>query len=88
MPAKRPPVRIHFKYNIDTGDIEEFIIDDNAPAASEDYHDKIAEAIASRLGHEPDISDAGPIRPGRQDVRTIEGEAVEEQKPETELETE
>lgn len=62
MDTKRPPVRIHFKYNIDTGDIEEFIIDDNAPAASEDYHDKIAKTIANELGHEPDIIDAGPVR--------------------------
>ncbi len=60
MDKKRPPVRIRFKYNIDTGEIEEFIIDDNAASASEEYHDKIARTVASRLGRNPDISDAGP----------------------------
>lgn len=59
---KRPPIRIRFKFNKDTGEIEEFIIDDNAPGASEEYHDKVARLIASRLGHEPEIADAGPVR--------------------------
>ncbi len=58
---KRPRVRIRFKYNTDTGEIEEFIIDDNAPAASEGYHNGVARAIASRLGSQPEIEDAGAI---------------------------
>ena len=62
MTNKRPPIRIRFKYNVDTGEIEEFIIDDNAAAASEAYHDKVARAIAGRLGHNPVIDDAGPVR--------------------------
>ena len=62
MSDKRPPVRIRFKYNVDTGDIEEFLIDDNAPSASEEYHDKVAERIAGRLGRHLDVVDAGPTR--------------------------
>lgn len=62
MSNKRPPIRIRFRYNVDTGEIEEFIIDDNAATASEAYHDKVARAIASRLGHNPVIDDAGPVR--------------------------
>jgi len=62
MPKDQPPIRVTFKYNIDTGDIEEFIIDDNAASASEDYHNKVADLIALRLGRNPEIKDAGPIR--------------------------
>ncbi len=58
---KRPAVRIRFQFNIDTGEIE-LIIDDNAPGRSEDYHDKVAEAIAGYLARHPEIQDAGPIR--------------------------
>jgi len=62
MSKKRPPFRIRFKYNIDTGDVEEFIIDDNARAASESYHDKVANQIASKLARNPDVLDAGMLR--------------------------
>jgi hypothetical protein len=55
----RPPVRIRFKYNVDTGEIEELLIDDNAPDRSEAYHDKVAGAIASYLARRRDIEDAG-----------------------------
>lgn len=59
---KRPPIRVSFKYNKDTGEIEEFIVDDNAPTASETLHNRIAEAISSRLGRRPEIEDAGNVR--------------------------
>ncbi len=62
MTEKRPPVRIWFKYNIDTGEIEDFIIDDDAITASEDYHKDIAKDISSLLGRNPKITDAGSIR--------------------------
>ncbi len=62
MSEKRPPVRIRFKYNIDTGEIEDFIIDDDAITASEDYHKDIAKDISSLLGRNPKITDAGSIR--------------------------
>ncbi|MDM8523558.1 hypothetical protein QUF80_09330 [Desulfococcaceae bacterium HSG8] len=58
---KRPRIRVRFKYNTDTGEIEEFIIDDNAPGASEAYHDGIARAIAARLSKHPEIEDAGNL---------------------------
>lgn len=61
MDKQRPRIRIQFKYNVDTGEIEEFIVDDNARAASEAFHDKVAKAVAGRLGRRPDIDDAGPI---------------------------
>ncbi len=90
MSNKRPPVRIRFKYNVDTGDIEEFIIDDNAAAASEAYHDKVARAIASRLGRESDIVDAGPVRLPQKPQPVMEfipeEQEKEEEKPGEELE--
>ncbi|MDX9954943.1 MAG: hypothetical protein RBT75_12640 [Anaerolineae bacterium] len=64
MNQTRPRVRIRFRYNIDTGEIEEFIIDDQAATASEAYHDKVAHALASRLSRDPAIEDAGPVRGG------------------------
>lgn len=57
----RPSVRIRFRFNIDTGDIE-FIIDDASPDRSEEYHNKVAHAIASFLDRQPEIKDAGAIR--------------------------
>lgn len=60
---KRPRIRIRFKYNRETGVIEDFIIDDNAPTASEEYHDQVAQAIAALLGRAPAIADAGPRQP-------------------------
>ena len=57
----RPPVRIRFRFNVDTGEIE-FIVDDNSPDRSEDYHDKVADAIASYLARHPEIENAGHTR--------------------------
>ncbi len=54
---QRPPVRVRFRYNVDSGEIEEFVVDDNAPDRSEDYHDKMAQAFAGRLGRHPDIEE-------------------------------
>jgi plasmid stabilization system protein ParE len=62
MPKKQPRVRIRFTYNKDTGEIEEFIIDDQAPSATEAYHDDVAHAIAGRLARAPEIEDAGTMR--------------------------
>jgi hypothetical protein len=59
--ATRPPIRIRLRFNIDTGDVE-FIIDDVSPDRSEDYHNRVAHAIASFLARNPDIGDAGAIR--------------------------
>ncbi len=61
-PSGRPAIRIRFKYNRDTGEIEEFIIDDNAPAARDEYHDKVARVIAARVARHPQVEDAGPTR--------------------------
>ncbi len=60
-PSKRPPVRIRFRFNVETGETE-FVIDDDAPDRSEEYHDKVAEAIAGFLSRHPEIKDAGNIR--------------------------
>jgi plasmid stabilization system protein ParE len=86
MSEKRPKVRIRFKYNVDTGEIEEFIIDDNAPAASEAYHDKVAHAIAARLARDPDVADAGPVRLPQVTPQTVEPPAREEEEKEEEEE--
>ncbi len=60
MIGQRPKVTIRFKYNLDTGEIEEFIIDDHAPTARESYHDQVALSVAGRLVANPEIADAGP----------------------------
>ncbi len=60
--TQRPPVRVRFRYNVDTGEIEEFIVDDNAPDRSEDYHNKVARAFAGQLSGNAEIEDAGRIR--------------------------
>ena len=62
MPPKRPKVRVRFKYDTDTGEIVEFIVDDNAPSASEDYHLAVARTVAERLGRNIEIEDAGAVR--------------------------
>ena len=59
-PNKRPPVKIKFKYNLETGAIEQFIVDDNAAGASEEYHDQVALAIGDLLSRKAELKDAGP----------------------------
>jgi hypothetical protein len=81
---KRTPVTIRFRYNKESGEIEDFIIDDNTPNASEESHDKIADLIARQLGAKPDIEDAGPIRFGKTPEKRTDGaKAKEEDTPET-----
>lgn len=87
MDKQRPRIRIQFKYNVDTGEIEEFIVDDNAMAASEAYHDEVAKAIAGRLGRHPDIDDAGPIRVSRVSDTTVKQVDVEKEKEKPALES-
>ncbi|MEI7769257.1 MAG: hypothetical protein WCI67_04665 [Chloroflexales bacterium] len=57
--SERQPITIRFRFNQDTGQIEELLIDDGDRAASEEYHNKIARAIAGRLFRRPLIEDAG-----------------------------
>lgn len=83
-PPSRPPVRIRFRYNLDTGEIEEFLIDDNAPHLSEGYHNKIAGAIAANLARHPDIEDAGPR--GATGPRLREGSVDRLEKKDTQTE--
>ncbi len=60
--SKKQPVTIRFRYNKESGEIEDLIIDDNTPNASEDFHDQVADLIARQLGANATIVDAGPIR--------------------------
>ncbi len=60
--AKKQPVTIRFRYNKESGEIEDLIVDDNTPNASEDFHDQVADLIARQLGARATIEDAGPIR--------------------------
>jgi len=57
--SERKPVTIRFRFNQDTGQIEHFLIDDGDRAAPEEYHNRIAHAIARRLFRRPEIEDAG-----------------------------
>jgi len=59
---ERPKVKVKFKYNFETGEVEEFIIDDNKPDASQEYHDIVADSIAKTVCLNPEIKDAGNIR--------------------------
>ncbi len=59
--SARPPVRVRFRFDVDSGAVE-FIVDDSAPDRSDDYHDKVAEAIGRFLARHPEIADAGHIR--------------------------
>lgn len=59
MADKRPPIKISFQYNVTTGEIEEFLIDDNAANAPDAYHDDVANMLLSHMGIEGDIEDAG-----------------------------
>lgn len=77
MSEKRPRIRIRFRYNKDSGEIEELIIDDQAPAAPEAYHDGVARAIAGRLGRAPEIENAGPVRLSQIEPQTVETPAGE-----------
>ncbi len=58
---KRPPIRIRLRFDVETGETE-FIIDDDSPDRSDDYHDKVAQPIAAFLRRNPEIEDAGAIR--------------------------
>ncbi len=58
---KRPPIRVRFRFDVETGETE-LIIDDDSPDRSDDYHDKVANAIAAYLRRHPEIESAGPIR--------------------------
>ncbi|MET0648042.1 MAG: hypothetical protein ABW208_15605 [Pyrinomonadaceae bacterium] len=85
---KRPSVRISFKYNKETGEIEDFIIDDSAPTASEEYHDSVARAVSKHLSRGAQIEDAG--RPRHSSVTAVDGQtdarAGEEHERQTEEE--
>ncbi len=67
--SKRPSVKIRFRYNVDSGKIEQLIVDDQAPDRSERYHDQVAGAVAGYLGRRPQIEDAGPRHLLREEVR-------------------
>ncbi len=58
MSEKRPSIRIHLRYDMETGEFD-LIVDDNAPDMPEEYHDKVAQMIAGYLSRNPQIEDAG-----------------------------
>lgn len=60
MPGKRPPVKIKFRFNLETGTVEQFVVDDNAAGASEEYHDRVALAVGDLLARKVEVKDAGP----------------------------
>jgi hypothetical protein len=60
--SERKPITIRFRFNKETGQIEEFLIDDGDRTASEAYHDQIAHILAGELFRTPHIEDAGIVR--------------------------
>lgn len=73
-PSKKQPVTIRFRYNKESGEIEDLIVDDNTPNASEAFHDQVADLIARQLGANATIVDAGPIRFESQRTRHTSGD--------------
>ncbi|MCW2247737.1 hypothetical protein M2352_003371 [Azospirillum fermentarium] len=57
--SSRPPVRVRLRYNLLTGAVEEFLVDDFAADRSEQYHDRVAQVVASQLVRDPRVVDAG-----------------------------
>lgn len=57
--SERRPITIRFRFNTETGQIEEFLIDDGDRTAPESYHDQIAHMIAGELFRRPQVEDAG-----------------------------
>lgn len=57
--SERRPITIRFRFNKETGQIEEFLIDDGDRTAPEAYHDQIARMIAGELFRRPQVEDAG-----------------------------
>ena len=82
--SDRKPINIRFRYNKESGEIEDLIVDDNSPNASESYHDKIADLVARQLGSRPvihDVDSPPPVprtetgsTPERRDERDLEQE--------------
>lgn len=84
-PSSKKSVLIRFRYNKESGEIEDLIVDDNTPNASEAFHDQVAELVASQLGAKAVIQDAGSIRFESSSIRTT---SPREQRPQTKFETE
>ena len=59
--SERKPITIRFRYNKESGEIEDLIVDDNSPNAPEDFHDQVAELIAQQLGSNAVIQEAGVV---------------------------
>jgi hypothetical protein len=56
--SERKRVTVRFRFNQATGQIEEFLIDDDEPTAPEAYHDRIARAIAGQIFRRPRVIDS------------------------------
>jgi hypothetical protein len=78
--SERKPVTIRFRFNQDTGQIEEFLIDDHERAAPESYHDRIARAIAGQLFRNPQVVDAGAAAADAEPSQTTPEQTTEPQR--------
>jgi len=84
--SPKKSVNIRFRFNKETGEIEDLIVDDNTPNASEKFHDDVARLIAGQLGARALIRDAGPIRfdshtqrtPAEHEEKPAEGDVIQE----------
>ncbi len=57
--SERQPITIRFRFNKETGQIEEFLVDDGERSAPESYHDQFTRLVAGELFRNPQIEDAG-----------------------------
>ncbi len=60
------PTRVRFRFNRVTGEVEEFLVDDQDRNLAEAEHDRIATTVGRVLGRHPTLSEVtaapGPVR--------------------------
>jgi hypothetical protein len=75
------PTLVRFRFNKRTGEVEEFIVDDQSRRLPEREHDRIARAVASVVALDPRITEVMPefvAASARSAVATSEGEVESE----------
>ena len=69
------PIRVRFRLNKVTGEVEEFLVDDQNHSLSEAEHDRIAADIARSLVRNPILIE---VAPGAATVQQISREVPDE----------
>jgi hypothetical protein len=76
------PIHVQFRFNKITGQVEQFVVDDQDRTLTEDEHDRIATDVATTVARNPAISElTGPL-PATANRTTDREPAVEDQRRE------